>query len=204
MQYYNVYILEDSYLQLTALKEILASISNVNIVGTARTLSDAMRECEKKKPDLIIVDAKINNDDDAGGKFVRYIRRQIPGVRTLGLTYHADLLERLKQAGCDYVAHKALIESPENTKKFIEEALKPKPASFRDEAAPLLTDTEDKVLKLICEGYTENQIAEKLGFASRKSVKTVKQALFDSFGAISAPNLVHLAYKSGYLDPDSI
>jgi len=202
MKYYSVYILEDSYLQLTALKEILSSISNINVVGSARTLADALSECERMKPDLIIVDAKIDHDEGAGGKFIRYIRRQLPGVSILGLTHHTDLLEGLKQAGCDYVAHKALIESPANAKKYIEEALKPKPAYFREEAPPTLTDAEDRVLKLICQGYTEQQIADELKYQSRKSVKTVKQALFDAFGAISAPNLVHLAYKTGYLNPD--
>jgi len=203
MRDYTTFILEDSYFELSALTKIVESMEHIHVVGSATTVPEAILECERKKPDLIIVDAKIGYDKKAGEKFVRYIRNQLPGVRFLGLSYHTDLLEGLKQAGCDYVEHKALIENPEIAKKFIQGALTPKPVNYHDYAPPTLTEAEDRVLELICEGYTELEIENELKYPSQKSVKKVKKSLFEAFGAKSAPNLVHLAYKTGYLDPDS-
>ena len=118
------------------------------------------------------------------------------------LTYHADLIDGLKRAGCDYVANKALIESPEDARKFIREAISPRPEYYRDFAPPSLTEAQDRVLKLICEGYTEDEIAKEFGSDSRKPIRNIKNTLFDIFGAKSAANLIHLAYRSGYLHPD--
>lgn len=220
MKTYTAFILEDKYWDRSALTNILNSIDNIQIIGFAETIPDAISECEKKKPDLIIVDGQIGYDKRAGEKFVRYIRKQQPEVRFLGLSYHPDLLPGLKQAGCHYAEHKTLIENFEAAKKFIAGALSQQPIKYRDETPPSLNTIQDRVLKLICEGFTEAEIGQDLlkltyeGFkkeeidleiknASLTSVKRIKQSLFDSFGAKNAPHLVHLAYRTGYLDPNS-
>jgi DNA-binding NarL/FixJ family response regulator len=203
MRIYTVFILEDSFWDLSALTKILESIDNIQIIGTAETVPEAIAECTAKKPDLIIVDAKIGYDKSAGEKFVRYIRNQQPDIRILGLSYHIDLLPGLKLAGCHYVEHKALIEDREAARKFIQGALTPKPVKYREEAPPTLSTIEDRVLKLISEGYTEAEIAKELGYPSAKSVKKLKQSLYNIFGAKNAPQLVNLAYKTGYLNPDT-
>jgi ActR/RegA family two-component response regulator len=131
MRIYTVFILEDSFWDLSALTKILESIDNIQIIGTAETVPEAIAECTAKKPDLIIVDAKIGYDKSAGEKFVRYIRNQQPDIRILGLSYHIDLLPGLKLAGCHYVEHKALIEDREAARKFIQGALTPKPVKYR-------------------------------------------------------------------------
>ena len=199
---YRTVILDDEFLQQSALEKILSGLSQIQIVGTAATTMEAFSICERLKPDLIIADAKIGQEKMAGATFVKNIKKILPNVRILGLTYHADLIDGLKRAGCDYVANKALIESPEDARKFIREAISPRPEYYRDFAPPSLTEAQDRVLKLICEGYTEDEIAKEFGSDSRKPIRNIKNTLFDIFGAKSAANLIHLAYRSGYLHPD--
>ncbi|HMZ07360.1 MAG TPA: response regulator transcription factor [Anaerolineales bacterium] len=199
---YRTVILDDEFLQQSALEKILSGLSQIQIVGTAATTMEAFSICERLKPDLIIADAKIGQEKMAGATFVKNIKKILPDVRILGLTYHADLIDGLKRAGCDYVANKALIESPEDARKFIREAISPRPEYYRDFAPPSLTEAQDRVLKLICEGYTEDEIAKEFGSDSRKPIRNIKNTLFDIFGAKSAANLIHLAYRSGYLHPD--
>ena len=134
---------------------------------------------------------------------MRYIRTVLSEVRILGITYHADLVDNLERAGCDYVVNKALIENQEAAIKYIRETLLPKPAFFRTFKPPQLTEQQDRVLHYICEGLTEEDIARKLGFDNRKPIRNIKNTLFEIFGAVSAANLVHLAYQSGYLNPEN-
>lgn len=199
---YRTVIVEDTYIDRKALEKILSDLPQIQIVGVATTVMEAFSVCEKVKPDFIIADGKLGQEKIAGANFVKNIRKLLPEVRVLGLTYHPDLIDGLRRAGCDYVANKALIESPEDAKKFIREALSPKPEYYRDFAPPSLTEPQERVLKLICEGYTEDEMAKEFGNDSRKPIRNIKNALFDIFGAKSAANLVHLAYKSGYLHPD--
>lgn len=199
---YRTVIVEDNFIDSQALEKIIGELSEIQLLSVVSTIMEAFSVCEKLKPDFIIVDGKIGQEKMAGANFVKNIRKLLPEVRVLGLTYHPDLIDGLKKAGCDYVANKALVENYDAAKKFIREALSPKPEYYRDFAPPTLTEAQDKVLKLICEGYTEEEIAKLFGHESRKPVRTIKNTLFDIFGARSAANLVHLAYKSGYLHPD--
>jgi two-component system, NarL family, invasion response regulator UvrY len=199
---YKTVIVEDTYIDRQALEKIISDLPQIQLVGVATTVMEAFSLCEKIKPDFIIADGKMGQEKMAGANFVKNIRKLLPDVRVLGLTYHPDLIDGLKRAGCDYVANKALIESPEAAKKFIREALSPKPEYYRPFAPPSLSETQDRVLRLICEGYTEDEIAKEFGSDSRKPIRNIKNALFDIFGAKSAANLVHLAYRSGYLHPD--
>jgi DNA-binding NarL/FixJ family response regulator len=199
---YRTVIVEDTYIDRQALEKIISDLPQIQLVGVATTIMEAFSICEKIKPDFIIADGKMGQEKSAGANFVKNIRKLLPEVRVLGLTYHPDLIDGLKRAGCDYVANKALIESPEAAKKFIREALSPKPEYYRPFAPPTLSETQDRVLRLICEGYTEDEIAREFGNDSRKPIRNIKNALFDIFGAKSVANLVHLAYKSGYLHPD--
>ena len=199
---YKTFILEDSYFDLKAIEKILGELSQIQIIGSASTSVDAFSICEQMKPDLIIADAKIGQEKMVGAAFVKSIRKLLPDVRILGLTYHADLIDGLKRAGCDYVVNKALIENHDAAKKYIRETLIPKPEYYRDFTPPSLTEQQDHVLKFICEGLTEDSIAKELGYDNRKPIRNIKNTLFDIFGAKSAANLVHLAYKTGYLNPD--
>ncbi|MEM3041714.1 MAG: response regulator transcription factor [Nitrososphaerota archaeon] len=199
---YRTVIFEDSFIDRNALEKIFSDLPQIQVVGVATTLIEAFSICEKLKPDFIVVDGKIGHEKMAGASFVKNIRKLLPTVRILGLTYHHDLIDGLKRAGCDYVANKTLLESPEDAKRYIREALIPKPEYYRDFMPPSLTEVQDRVLRLICEGYTEEEIAREFGDSSRKPVRNIKKVLFDIFGAKSVANLVHLAYKSGYLHPD--
>ena len=202
MRTYKTFILEDRFFDRTAIEKILGEIPEIQVVGTASTARDALSICERKNPDLIIADAKLGQDKQAGASFVKNIRKTLPGVRILGLTYHADLIDGLTRAGCDFVVNKALIENHEAARTYIRETLIPRPEYYREFAPPALNEQQDRVLKYICEGLTEGEIAKELGFATRKPVRSIKNTLFDLFGANNIANLVHLAYKSGYLDAE--
>lgn len=196
----RTFIFEDDYLTRVAIKTILKTLPEIEVVGEEFLPQEALEQCKRKSVQLILVDAEINRDKTIGPEFVRMVRAEMKDVRILGLTRYPECLEALKQAGCDFVATKELIESETDARRYIREALSPRPI-FRDLPPPVLTENQNRVLLYICDGLTEQEIIQQLGVASRKPVRKIKDELFNIFGANSMPNLVDLAYRRGYLNP---
>lgn len=199
----TAFVFEDTYFDLEAIKAILNKIDEITFLDSASTtVSEARAKCLRLKPDLIIVDSEIHGEKKAGPSFIYQIKKELPDVKVLGMTRYADCIELLKQAGCDFVVNKSLIENDEAAVKFIRESFIPKPMFFYDKKPPKLNEQEDKILRLICKGLTEEAIAEEMGIEGRKPVRSVKNMLFSKFGATNVANLVHHAYQSGYLRPE--
>lgn len=198
----RTFIFEDQFFDMEAIKSILQKINEIQIVGEASMIGEALEVCRSKQPNLIIADGSIYGDKTMGPSFVRSVRRELPEVRILGLTRFPDMVDVLKRAGCDFVANKTMIENQAAAVKYIRETLLPRPQFAVQLKPPTLSDEEGMVLRLICEGLTEEQIAAQLGHPTRKPVRRIKNNLFHKFGAASVAQLVHLAYKTGYLNPD--
>lgn len=199
---YRTYILEDRFFDLEAIKAILARIPEIQVIGSTSMPGEALEFCRQKKPDLIIVDGDIYGDKTAGPAFVKNVRKILPESRVLGMTRYDECIDPLKRAGCNYVVNKNVIENQDAALKFLRETFFPKPQHLRSLSPPSLTEEESQVLRLICEGNTEDQIALFLGFPSRKRVRKVKNTLFSKFNALNVAHLVYLAFMTGYLHPD--
>lgn len=197
----RAFLFEDDYFDQLAIETILKTIPEIEYVGVSYLPDEALEICKRKDVQLIIVDAMIHNDKRIGPQFVRMVRDEMSGVRILGLTREKDTYELLKQAGCDFVSKKDLIESPTDARRVIRQAMSRRPI-YPDMPPPVLTDRQNQVLLMICDGKTEVQIMEEMGLASRRSVRRIKDELFGIFGACNnIANLVDLAYRTGYLNP---
>jgi two-component system response regulator NreC len=67
-------------------------------------------------------------------------------------------------------------------------------------AAPPLSQREGEVLDLVAQGYTNQQVAERLGL-SVKTIETYRSRLVDKLGLRSRADLVRYALESGLLAP---
>jgi DNA-binding NarL/FixJ family response regulator len=199
---YRTFILEDRFFDLEAIKAILAKIPEIQVVGHNSMPGEALAFCRQRKPDLIIVDGDLYGDKTMSPAFVKNIRRLLPETRLLGMTRYDECIDPLKRAGCNYVVNKNVIENQETALKFLRETFFPKPQQLRALPPPSLNDDESRVLRLICEGNTEEQIGLVLGHANRKRVRKIKGSLFSKFNAINVAHLVYLAFMTGYLHPD--
>jgi DNA-binding NarL/FixJ family response regulator len=173
---YRTFILEDRFFDLEAIKAILAKIPEIKVIGHAAMPGEALYFCKQKKPDLIIVDGDIYGDKAISPGFVKSVRKILPESHLLGMTRYDECIEPLRRAGCDYVVNKNVIENRETALKFLRETFFPKTQHVRTLSSPTLTEEEGKVLHLICEGNTEDQMATLLGYPSRKRVRKIKNA----------------------------
>jgi len=68
------------------------------------------------------------------------------------------------------------------------------------EEAKVLSKRELEVLRLVAEGYTNAQIADRL-FLSKRTIETHRQHMLEKTGARNTANLVKYALRHGYLSP---
>ena len=82
--------------------------------------------------------------------------------------------------------------SPTSTSRLISQHLRPP----RSGAGSDLTETEEKVLNLLCDGLSNADIAESLT-VSESTVKVHVSHLLKKYGASSRLELVVMVYKQG-------
>jgi DNA-binding NarL/FixJ family response regulator len=195
-------IFDDTPLDVRGIRDILKGIPEIVIVGVYDTIGDALSSCRELKPDLLIADADIRGDKTAGPIFVRSVLKILPNLPILGLTRWPDCLVALKRAGCKEVVLKQAFDNEQAALKFIRGTLVEPPYVVGDEP-PQLTEEEDRILRMLANGRTENELILATG-KTRKQVRNIKGALKNKFGAVSNHDteLVSLAYRRGYLRVD--
>jgi DNA-binding NarL/FixJ family response regulator len=210
---HRILIAEDYSLMREGLRSLLESYGRFEVVGEAADGSEAVRECERLIPDLVLMDLSMPRMD--GISAIREIKKRMPEVRVLAMTVHEAeeyVFAALKEGADGYVLKKARGEelvlaiesvlsggffvSPGIAGALIRGYLTARAAQA--EASPLsrLTAREREVLKLLAEGQAIREIAGLL-FVSPKTVEKHKSNLMRKLGVHSVRELRPLAVQAG-------
>ena len=208
----RIMIVDDHRIFRTGLKVILNGISSFSVIGSYPDGKSLIKALLGESPNVIFMDIKL--PDENGITLTQYVKKRYPNVKVIALTMFGDIeyFNEMFDAGADGFLlkstdtgelEKAVKEIVAGGTYFAKEfigylSLKPK---FNNEL-PLsinLSDRELEVLKLICEGYSNNEIAEKL-FISRHTVDGHRRNLISKTGVKNAPNLVLFALKNGLIN----
>ena len=210
-------VLADDHAVLRAgLKALLNAEADIEVVGEAADGAEAVEATQRLKPDVIVMDIQMPRM--SGLDATRALRAQGVPTKVLILTMHAEsqyLLPLLEAGGSGYVlksgADTELIEAirtvhrgevflyPAATKLLVDGYLD---RSNRDED-PFdgLTEREREVLKLVAEGYSGTEIAERL-VISPKTVDTYRERIMQKLGIRHRYELVRYALRKGMLKPE--
>ena len=193
-------ILEDRYIDIAGIRKILEQIKQIQIVAECRTVQDGIGKAKELSPTFYIVDGDIYGNKKGGEEFVRKIREMFPHAKILGLTTYYECVDPLRRAGCNHVIHKQVIDNQLGAEQHIREVLDssdappPQPGEL-----PVLSEIEDKVLRLIAGGKSDKQISEMLKLTGVRAAKHIRESLMMKFGVQKSTELITLAFKSGYL-----
>lgn len=216
----TVLIVDDHPLFREGLKAIIERDSKFEVVGEAGRGREGLRMAKKLKPDLVLAD--ISLPDQSGIQLTREIRSLLPDTRIMIVSMHSkiDYIAEAFQAGATgYVvkesASERLMNGLENVSKgqyFLDSSVSHevvkklmespgKEAKITDGAYGTLTPREQEVMRLLAEGFSTKEAAEKL-FISPKTIENHRNNIMHKLDLHSTVELIRYAAKLGVIDVD--
>jgi len=200
---------DDHQVVIDGLRSILDLQDDIEVMDSflnGRQVIDFLAE----NPDIDVVMLDINMPEMNGIETTRYIRNQFPGLKVLILSMHdtPEFIRNVINAGASgYVLKNAdkqtllgairKVASGENF--FSDDVVRNIMDSYKDSDHPRnveITDREREILKLIAEGLTTNEIAERL-FISTHTVNTHRKNLLSKLDIKNTASLVRFAIDQG-------
>lgn len=216
----RILLVDDHAVLRAGLKALLGTQPDLVVVGEASNGAEALRLAESLQPDIVLLDLSMPGVD--GLVTLRQMRQHAPRARVLILTMYAEesfLRAALAEGAAGYILKRSAEEDllaalravargeafldPALTRALIDGYLAGQGAPTPQRAAPEadsdgLTAREIEVLRLIAQGYTNAEIAERL-VISVKTVETHKAHIMEKLGRRSRVELVRYALEKGLL-----
>ena len=212
----RILLADDHTILRAGLKMMLNAQPDMEIVGEAQDGRQAIQEAQRLQPDVILMD--ITMPDLNGIEATRQIKRVLSEVKILVLTMHENdeyVFQALRAGASGYMLKEAadteLITaihviksgqfylSPTAQSVVIGDYLQRVRTGEERDSYSSLTEREREILKLVAEGHTNNQIAERL-IISPKTVDTHRTHVMDKLNLHSRAELVKYAMRRGLLE----
>ena len=201
----DVYIVDDHTMLNEGLTDAINRSETVHVSHCFTTLADCRTALAERTPDVLLLD--ISMPDGDGTAFCQWVASEYPKVRIVAVTIHDEycVIQRMLEAGVHgYVLKSAPIEELLTAiaqvwkgERYLSPAVE-EIISQSSSKAIVLTKPEQNILRLVCQGYSNPEIADRLHL-STETVKWYRKRLLAKFGVNNTVNLVTLAVKGSLL-----
>ena len=210
----RVLLVDDHEVVREGLKSLISAQSGMEVVGEAADGPTALELAARLDPDVVVAD--VSMPGMTGAQLTAKLLEQRPEQKVLALTVHEDqgYLRLLLEAGAvGYVLKRAAVSElvqairavaaggtyldPALAKNVIDQFVRK--AEEWNEPAAELSDREAEVVRLIALGYSNKEIAARLGL-SVKTVETYKARSLEKLGIRSRVDIVQYASRRGWLE----
>ena len=202
----KVLLVDDHTVVRSGLAAVLAVTDDLQLTGEASDGEEAIKLCERLEPDVILMDLLMPKMD--GVAATKVIKTRWPRIQIIALTSFKEkeyVEGALKAGALGYLLKNV---SADELEKAIRRAAAGQP-SLSPEAAQVLiqnvnqpqksgfdmTEREKEILKLMTEGLSNNEIAERL-IISQSTVKFHVSNVLSKLGVTSRTEAVALAMKN--------
>jgi two-component system response regulator NreC len=211
----RILLADDHTILRAGLKMMLNAQPDMEVIGEAQDGRQAIEETQKLRPDIVLMD--ITMPDFNGIEATRQIKRLVSDVKILMLTMHEHdeyVFQALQAGASGYMLKEAadteLITalhvitsgqfylSPTAQSVVVGDYLQKVRTGEERDSYSSLTEREREILKLVAEGFTNNQIAERL-VISPKTVDTHRTHIMDKLNMHSRAELIKYAMRRGLL-----
>lgn len=175
----KVLIVDDIPILRQGLKAILSQDAEIETVGMAADGQEAYRQCQRLKPDVVLMDMRMPEYDGVYG--TEMIKRAMPQIRILVLTTFDDdaTVQAALHSGADgYILKEMEDEKVIQSVKAVYRGISVfgqsvfdsmknhmQPKRAEEAAAGLLTPRERDIIRLIAQGMDNKEIAAALYLA---------------------------------------
>ncbi len=204
----KVILADDHKILLAGLNMQLESWEEFNVIAQCVNGKETIEACDKEKPDIILMDMQM--PVLTGFEATKIIKEKYPDIKVVALTTFDDYetVEAALDAGCDGFLLK--VSNPDQLRSSIHsvmdgvnimdaEAMKHFRQKKENNGGSEFNDRERMVLKLICEGYTNKEIAGVLSLQPG-TVKNIVSMLLNKTFCVSRADLTRYAYKNKLVD----
>ena len=212
----RVVVVDDHTLVRQGIVGLLASQSDIEVVGQAGNAREAMALIASVAPDVVLMD--IAMPGQSGLDATREIRDRFPAVEVLVVTIHDRedyLFQALRAGAAGYVLKGAEVQDlleavrtvqrgevylfPSVTKKLVADYLRRSQAGEDRTTYDGLSDREREILGLIAQGLTTNAIAATL-FLSPHTVQSHRDHIMTKLDLHSKAALIKYAIAHGLIE----
>jgi DNA-binding NarL/FixJ family response regulator len=214
METIGVLVADDHKMFREGLKAVLEPESGIAVVGEAENGAHAVEICEQLCPDIVLMD--VTMPEMNGIIACNLIKKRCPDTKVLMLSMHLKetyVLEALKGGASGYVLKDDAADelvlavctvaegqrylSPRIMTLIVERLLSTNPES--NPLFGLLSDREQEILQLLCEGKSTKETAESLVISPR-TVENHRARIMDKLGIHDVPTLVKTAIEAGLIE----
>ncbi len=207
----KIAIADDHEIFREGFKLLLKNQQEIELVGEAENGKELLEVAAKQQPEVVIIDIKMPVMD--GIETCKSIKKKFPNIKVIALTMFNDdnlIVDMLEAGARGYLlkntnknelmqATKAVFEgstyyctatSMKLAKMIAESKFNP----YRNHPVKKFTVRETDIIKLICEQYTNKEIATKLGLSIR-TVESHREKIHEKTGAKNSIGVVIYAIK---------
>jgi DNA-binding NarL/FixJ family response regulator len=207
----RVLLADDHTLVRAGIRGLLANLSGVEVIGEAADGYEAVRLAETLMPDVVLLD--IGMPGLNGLEAMARMARIEATIHVIILSMHMSeeyVLQALRGGAAGYllkdsavaeleVALRAVVRgetylSPAVSKRVVDDYVSRTGGSADPLAA--LTPRQREILRLVAEGHTSKEIAQRLG-VSHRTIETHRNQLMRRLDVHDLPGLVRFAVRVG-------
>ena len=209
---------DDHAVVRSGLRMLLQAQPDMVIIGEAETGREAVQRAVELAPDVVLMDIEMPGMN--GIEATRRIKAEAPATAVLALTMYEDdqyFFEMLRAGASGYVPKRAAPDElvsairaagrgevflyPSLAGRLVRDYLQRGPAGEGDSPNDELTPREQEVLTLIAEGYSNNEIADRL-VISAKTVDRHRENIMRKLNLHNRVDLVKYALRKGLIGLD--
>ncbi len=219
MKKIRLLIADDHALIRSGIARLLQSYTDLVVVGEAEDGIEAVDLVKKHQPDVVIIDLSMPRMN--GIEATKVIRARFPQTKVLVLTMHESdeyIFQILKSGAGGYILKNSGKEeltaaihavargekffSPRVSEIMVKSYLKKEPGRHRQSGSDdlPLTKREKEILTLVAQGFTNQEIADRL-FISPRTVDTHRTNMMQKLDIHDVATLVRFAVEHGFVSP---
>lgn len=209
----RVLIVDDHTIVRSGVRLLLESEEDITVVGEAISGEESLNLIESLQPDVVLMDITMPGID--GMEATRQIKERWPETQILALTMHKGeeyfykMIKLgasgyiLKTAEADELIHAVRIVAsgeiylyPTMTRQLVKDYFNLAAEDKQDK--PALSPRESEILRLLADGYSSKEIADKL-VISVSTFYTHRYNLMNKLGLSNQRELFQYAREHGFL-----